>query len=111
MLSKTMQLDTGPLQHQGLAASWDAPGIKPDTPNQVPAPSKILASERERRSERNGAFDTPIRFHGSLETAWRFRFASMRAEFRPVRTMNGHKNVQTMTHKIRPPNMRPVFEG
>ncbi len=39
--------------------------------------------------------------------ACRLRLASIQAEFRPVRIMMGHKNVQTMAHKTRAPKVEP----
>jgi hypothetical protein len=39
--------------------------------------------------------------------AWRLRLANIRAELRPVRTMMGHKNVQTMAHNMRLPGVEP----
>jgi hypothetical protein len=40
-------------------------------------------------------------------SAWRLRLANIRAELRPVRTMMGHKNVQTMAHSTRLANVDP----
>ena len=39
--------------------------------------------------------------------AWRLRLAIIRAELRPVRTMMGHKKVQTMAHNTRLPRAWP----
>jgi hypothetical protein len=40
-------------------------------------------------------------------SAWRLRLANIRAELRPVRTMMGHKKVQTMAHNTRLPRVEP----
>ena len=41
----------------------------------------------------------------SAAAACRLRLARIQAEFRPVRTMRGHKNVQTRAHSTRPPTV------
>ncbi len=40
-------------------------------------------------------------------TVCRLRLANILAELRPVRIMIGHKKVQTMAHKTRPPKVEP----
>jgi hypothetical protein len=40
-------------------------------------------------------------------SAWRLRLANIRTELRPVRTMMGHKKVQTMAHNTRLPRVEP----
>jgi hypothetical protein len=41
-------------------------------------------------------------------SAWRLRLANIRAELRPVRSMMGHKKVQTMAHNTRLPSVEPA---